>query len=84
MAWNVSTFFTRYTMLIVDFILHVFWKLVKHTKTADPLETDLVGERPIIDAYEAALMSPPTGFWDELLHLSQLRTFFSQGQRLIY
>lgn len=44
-------------------ILFIAWKLIKRTKFRSPHETDLVWERPTIDAYEDTFLEPPTGFW---------------------
>lgn len=67
--WSVETFFSFYTMVIVAPILFFSWKLLKRTKFVKPLEADLVYQRPIIDAYEANIATPPVGFWTEMLEL---------------
>ncbi|RAH44557.1 uncharacterized protein BO95DRAFT_499118 [Aspergillus brunneoviolaceus CBS 621.78] len=67
--WNVSDFFTHYTMVIVAVVLFSYWKLVKRTRMVDPKDVDLVWEIPLVDAYEASLTSPPAGFFAELLQL---------------
>lgn len=66
---NAETFFSCYTMLIVCPLLFVFWKLFKKTKVVKPLDLDLVWEKPIVDAYEASIISPPVSFWVELLQM---------------
>jgi amino acid transporter len=71
--WNVETFFSYYAMVIVAPILYVGWKLLKRTKVVQPLEADLVWERPLIDAYEASFTSPPNSFWAEMLQLVGFR-----------
>lgn len=63
--WDVGTFFTYYAMIFVCIILFVSYKLIKRTKIVPPSEADLVWERPIIDAYEAAT-TPPLGIWEDL------------------
>jgi amino acid transporter len=67
--WNVSHFFQNYTIVIVDPILYIFWKLYKRTKVVGKYEVDLVWERPTIDAYEATFYDKPVGFWREMLQL---------------
>lgn len=59
-----GTFFTYYTMVFVCIVLFSFWKLVKKTKFIKPEECDLVWERPVIDAYEAAI-EKPLGLWED-------------------
>jgi yeast amino acid transporter len=63
---DVATFFSYYTMVIVDPILFFGWKIIKRTKLIPARERDLVWERPIVDAYEASFTSDPVGFWTEL------------------
>lgn len=72
-AWDVGTFFTYYTMVLVDPILYVGWKLFKRTKIIKPHETDLVWERATVDAYEAAYDEPIDGFWTEILQMFGIR-----------
>ncbi|EXJ58527.1 hypothetical protein A1O7_05953 [Cladophialophora yegresii CBS 114405] len=67
--WDVATFFSYYTMVIVAPVLYLGWKLVKRTKVVHPAEADLVWERPVVDAYEASFISPPVGFWTEMMQL---------------
>lgn len=64
--WDVGTFFTYYTMVILFPVLFVGWKLWHKTKFVSPYEADLVWERPITDAYEARFKNPPLGFWTEM------------------
>ncbi|KAH9826532.1 General amino acid permease AGP2 [Teratosphaeria destructans] len=66
LPWNVSTFFSDYTMQIFIPPLFLIWKLVKRTKWLRPSEIDLVWEKPIIDAYEETFLEPPVGFWREM------------------
>ncbi|KAK6380743.1 hypothetical protein LTS17_004943 [Exophiala oligosperma] len=71
--WDVGTFFSYYTMVIVAPVLFVGWKLLKKTRFVGPREADLVWERPVVDAYEASFITPPVGFWTEMLQLVGLR-----------
>ncbi|KAK4500744.1 hypothetical protein PRZ48_008934 [Zasmidium cellare] len=64
--WDVSNFFSQYTMQLFIPPLYFIWKFVKKTRIVRPHEADLVWERPIIDAYEATFMGPPVGFWTEM------------------
>lgn len=66
---GVDKFFSNYTMLIVAPVLGIFWKLFKRTKLVKSSECDLVWERPIVDAYEASFISPPVGFWMEMIQM---------------
>lgn len=69
LPWDISGFFSSYTMVGVAPVLYCFWKLLKRTKVVKPLEADLVWDRPVIDAYEDTFLSPPVGFWREMLQL---------------
>ena len=69
LPWDVSSFFSYYTMVIVAPVLYVFWKVLKRTKIVSPLECDLVWEKPAVDAYEAAFDEPIVGFWVEILQM---------------
>lgn len=71
--WSVEKFFSTYTMVILAPLLFCFWKITKRTKFVKPHEADLIYERPEIDAYEASLTTPPTGFWEEMGHLVGIR-----------
>lgn len=71
--WDVGTFFSFYTMVLVAPVLFVGWKLIKRTRFVSATEADLVWERPIVDAYEASFISAPVGFWTELLQMVGLR-----------
>lgn len=64
--WNVSTFWSSYTMQIVIPPLFIIWKVFKRTKFVKSHEADLVWGRPLIDAYEDSFLEPPTGFWREM------------------
>ncbi|CAI4214303.1 unnamed protein product [Parascedosporium putredinis] len=66
--FDVTSFFSNYTMQILAPLMFVGWKLLKRTKFVKPEECDLVWDRPIIDAYEERMMieEPPTTFWQEI------------------
>jgi amino acid transporter len=64
--WSVDSFFTYYTLILVGIVTFSFWKVFKKTKFQKPATTDLVWERPAIDAYEATFMDPPNSFWREI------------------
>lgn len=72
--WDVGSFFSYYTMLLIAPCTFTFWKVFKKTKFVKPHEADLVWERPIVDAYEASFISPPVGFWTEMLELVGIGT----------
>ncbi|KAI5194198.1 putative amino acid permease [Aureobasidium subglaciale] len=66
--WSTDNFFIYYTMSIIVAPVTFFgWKLLKKTKFKTPMTTDLVWERPAIDAYEATFLDPPNSFWNEML-----------------
>ena len=69
----MSRFFTYYAMLILAPILFVGWKLVKRTRLVAPHKADLVGDQPVIDAYDASLANAPVGFWAKMVQLVGLR-----------
>ena len=73
LPFSVGSFFSYYTMVLVAPITYFGWKLIHRTKIVHPLEADLVWDRPIIDAYEESFISPPTGFWTEMLQLVTFR-----------
>ncbi|KAH7173525.1 amino acid permease/ SLC12A domain-containing protein [Fusarium flagelliforme] len=64
--WNTELFFQNYTMQFVAPCLFIFWKVYKKTRWLRPHEVDLTWERPVIDAYENAITTPPQGFWQEM------------------
>jgi len=66
LPWDVSNFFSNYSMQVFIPPLFIIWKLVKKTKLVHPLEADLVWEKPIVDAYEETFLDPPVGFWREM------------------
>ena len=71
--WTIDSFLTHYAMLMVAPVLFLAWKIMKGTKIVKPLEADLVWERPVIDAYEAADFTQPVGFWTEVLQMFGLK-----------
>lgn len=71
--WDVGTFFSYYTMVIVCPILYVGWKLLKGSKIIGSLEADLVWERPVIDAYESSFVGKKISFWQETLQSLGIR-----------
>jgi len=80
--WNVEVFFQNYTMQILAPVLYFGWKLIKRTKYIKPAELDLVWERPVIDAYEASFVSPPTGFWLEMGQLIGIKRHIRDDERI--
>ena len=79
--FNVESFFQNYTMQILAPILYISWKLIKRTKKVKPEELDLVWERPVVDAYEASFLSPPTGFWLEMGQLIGIKRNIRDDER---
>ncbi|KAL4884848.1 amino acid transporter [Aspergillus karnatakaensis] len=71
--WDIASFFTNYTMVILAPIMFFFWKVVKKTKIVSPDEADLVWERPVVDSYERSTLSQPMGFWAEMAEWVGLR-----------
>lgn len=59
-------------MVILAPILYFGWKLIKRTKAIPSSQVDLVWDAPVIDQYEASLLDPPTGFWQELGNMFRL------------
>lgn len=64
---GASSFFSYYTMLILDVLLYTTWKLLRRTKVIPAAEADLVWDKPIIDEYEASLTEPPMTFRQEFM-----------------
>ncbi|KAI1450059.1 amino acid permease/ SLC12A domain-containing protein [Annulohypoxylon stygium] len=71
--WDIKSFFTYYTMVLLDPILYLGWKLWHRTKFVKPEETDLVWIAPSIDAYEAAYAEDAPGFWTEIAQMFGFR-----------
>lgn len=71
--WTYDSFFSSYTMVGVAPILFIVWKVVKRTRIVPAHEVDLVWDAPLIDAYEASFITPPVGFWTEILQLIGLK-----------
>ncbi|KAF2821172.1 hypothetical protein CC86DRAFT_359866 [Ophiobolus disseminans] len=72
-GFSIESFFTYYTMLILAPIFFCSWKLIKKTKWKAAHEVDLIWDAPLIDAYEASFITPPVGFWTEMLQLIGLK-----------
>jgi amino acid transporter len=64
--FEIDTFFTYYMMVLVAPVLFFGWKLLKRTKFIPAHETDLLWQKPVIDAYEATFDEPAVGFWTEI------------------
>lgn len=71
--WNVTNFFSFYTMVIIAVVAYTGWKLIHKTKVVPPEEVDLVWEKPAIDAYEELCEEIPSGFWSEILEMVSWR-----------
>lgn len=82
-AFTIEDFFSYYTMLGVAPILFVVWKLIHKTKVIPAHEVDLVWDAPLIDAYEASFISPPVGFWTEMLQLVGLKRNIEVDKRAV-
>lgn len=67
--WDISTFFTTYTMVAVAPLFFLGWKYMKRTKFVKPSECDLVWEAPLVDAYEEMCMEDSRGFWTEIAQM---------------
>ncbi|CAG9952007.1 unnamed protein product [Clonostachys rosea f. rosea IK726] len=66
LPWDVGSFFASYTMQILMPVLFIAWKLYHKTRMVPAADVDVIWERPLIDAYEAAETEIPTGFWAEM------------------
>ena len=55
----MGTFFSYYAMVFVAALAYAGWKVLKRTRVVRPAGADLVWDKPVIDAYEAALTAPP-------------------------
>ncbi|KAF1997767.1 general amino acid permease-like protein AGP2 [Amniculicola lignicola CBS 123094] len=80
-AFTVDSFFSYYTMVGVAPILFVFWKVVHRTKFVRSKDADLVWNAPLIDVYEASFLTPPVGFWTEMLQLIGLKRHVPVDER---
>ncbi|KAG9512326.1 hypothetical protein KCU93_g10364, partial [Aureobasidium melanogenum] len=65
--WSVNSFFIYYIMPFLAIVTFTSWKVIKKTSFKRAMTTDLVWERPSIDAYEATLLEPADTFWNEML-----------------
>ncbi|KAL2070280.1 hypothetical protein VTL71DRAFT_13306 [Oculimacula yallundae] len=61
-GWDVGTFFTYYTMLILAPITFSGWKLYKKTKLIKAAECDLIWDLPAIQAHEEECVNDPPLF----------------------
>lgn len=68
-----STFFTTYTMVGVAPLFFIGWKVCRRSQWVKPLESDLVWEAPLIDAYESAHSESSAGFWMEMANMVGFR-----------
>ncbi|EAU31786.1 conserved hypothetical protein [Aspergillus terreus NIH2624] len=66
--WDVTGFFTHYTMQIFAIFLFCGWKLLKRTRHVRPHEVDIYWDADKITMYEqaATVTDPPVGFWREI------------------
>ncbi|KAM0558062.1 hypothetical protein ACHAPJ_005229 [Fusarium lateritium] len=73
--FDVTAFFSNYTMQIIAPFMYLGWKLLKRTKIVSAKDCDIVWERPVIEAYEerAMIIDPPTSFWDEILAMVRIK-----------
>lgn len=62
-------------------ILFILWKVIKRSKFVKSKEADLVWEAPIVDAYEASFLSPPVGFWTEIIQLVGFKRGLAKDRR---
>jgi len=67
--FTVEGLLTYYMMVFVAPVSFGFWKLYKKTRWLRANEVDLVWDAPVIDVYEASFVTPPVGFWTEMLQL---------------
>ncbi|KAF2127623.1 hypothetical protein P153DRAFT_294867 [Dothidotthia symphoricarpi CBS 119687] len=81
--FTLDSFFTYYTMVGVAPILFVFWKVFKKTKWVSAHKVDLTWDAPLIDAYEASFITPPVGFWTEVIQLVGIKRNVAIDQRAV-
>ncbi len=81
--FTVEGFFTYYTMVLLAPITFFGWKLLKRTHWRRAHEVDLVWDGPLIDAYEASFITPPVGFWTEMLQLVGLKRKVAVDKRAV-
>ncbi|KAF2676912.1 general amino acid permease-like protein AGP2 [Lentithecium fluviatile CBS 122367] len=82
-AWLIDNFMSSYAMLMVAPVLFVFWKIFKKTRFIPSKEVDLVWDGPLIDAYEASFITPPIGFWTEMLQLVGFKRHIPVDERAL-
>ncbi|KAF4963465.1 hypothetical protein FSARC_8514 [Fusarium sarcochroum] len=73
--WDLGSFFTYYTMLLLAPVLYIGWKVTKKTKIVKPELADLIWDAPIIDALEAETMDEERkgSLWKDLRSRFQSR-----------
>jgi yeast amino acid transporter len=81
--WLIDSFLASYTMVFVSPILYLVWKFWHKTKIIPAEQVDLQWDAPLIDAYEASFITPPTGFWTELAQLVGLKRNVPVDKRAI-
>ena len=74
--FDIVGFFSHYTFIFVAILTFSGYKLVMRTKFVKPSEADLIWDKPLIDAYEASLTDPPTGFFRDVLQMLGLGRLF--------
>lgn len=79
--WDITTFFTTYTMVGVAPLFYIAWKVIFKTKWVKAEQCDLIWEAPVIDAYEVAFAGDKQTFWKEMGQLIGIgRAPRTQGQ----
>lgn len=71
--WDMKSFFTYYTMVIVAPVLYFGWKIFKHTSIIKAEDADLQWVAPAITAYEATFDEESLGFWMEIAQMFGFR-----------
>ena len=60
-------------MFLLSILLFFGWAVWTRSISKNPLEVDLVWERPQIDAYEVTTADEELTFWEENLRLFRIR-----------
>ncbi|KAF2635488.1 histidine permease [Massarina eburnea CBS 473.64] len=81
--WSVQDFLFSYAMVGITPTFFVIWKVFKRTKFVPAKEVDLVWDAPLIDAYEASFLTPPVGFWTELIQLIGFKRHIPVDKRVV-
>jgi amino acid transporter len=81
--FTVEGLLTYYMMVFVAPVTFGFWKLFKRTKWLRAHEVDLVWDAPVIDIYEASFITPPVGFWTEMLQLIGFKRHVAVDKRQV-